>query len=124
MTQSVRATSVASLASLLGDGELVAFNVGPDGVVYLVVALKPLDYRSEEPGWASFAKTVPDQPQEYRVIGLFGGESVFDVLIEQERFNIHDVQPLVDELLLVCVRSHYKSPDDFEKNGRVYTLNG
>jgi len=51
---------VASLVPLIGDGELVAFNVGPDGVVYLVVALQPLDYRIEQPGWASFAKTVPE----------------------------------------------------------------
>lgn len=124
MKQSIRLSPVASLAPLIGDGELVAFNVGPDRVVYLVVALQPLDYRIEQPGWASFAKTVPDQPQNYRVIGLSGGEPTVDVMIEGERFNIHDVQPLADELLLVCARSHYKGPDDFEKNGRVYTRDG
>jgi len=41
---------VAPLAPIIGEGELVAFNVGPDGVAYLVVALKPLDYRLEQPG--------------------------------------------------------------------------
>ena len=124
MTRSVRLPPVASLVPLIGDGELVAFNVGPDGVVYLVVALQPLDYRIEQPGWASFAKTVPEQPQRYRVVGLSGREPVVDLLIEGERFNIHDVQPLGDELLLVCVRSNYEGPDDFEKNGRVYTRDG
>ena len=93
-------------------------------MVYLVVALQPLDYRIEQPGWASFAKTVPKQPQRYRVVGLSGREPVVDLLIEGERFNIHDVQPLGDELLLVCVRSNYEGPDDFEKNGRVYTRDG
>ena len=103
---------------------LVAFNVGPDGVVYLVVALKPLDYRMKHPSGASFAKTVPEQPQAYRVVGLSGSQPILDIVIEGERFNIHHVQPLVDELLLVCARSYYKGPDDFEKNGRVYARNG
>src|SRR5919204_7050215 len=124
MNRSVRLSPVASLTPLIGDGQLVAFNVGPDGVVYLVVALRPLDYRLQQPGGASFAKTVPEQPQTYRVIGLSGPRPILDVVIEGERFNIHDVQPLVDELLLVCARSHYRGPDDFEKNGRVYTRHG
>jgi hypothetical protein len=124
MKRSIDLSPVVSLAPFIGDGELVAFNVGPDGVVYLVVALRPLDYRIEQPGGASFAKTVPEYPQKYRVVGLSGGRPVFDVVIEGERFNIHDVQPLVDELLLVCARSHYKGPDDFEKYGRVYTRDG
>jgi len=115
---------VVALAPLIGDGKLVAFNVGPDGNVYLVVALGPPDYRREQPGWASFAKTVLDHPQTYRVVGLSGSTLVLDVVIEGERFNIHHVQPLLDRLLLVCGRSHYRGPDDFEKNGRVYTRDG
>jgi hypothetical protein len=55
---------------------------------------------------------------------LSGSQIVLDVMIEGERFNIHDVQPLPGELLLACARSHYKGPDDFEKNGRIYTRGG
>jgi hypothetical protein len=115
---------VADLTPLIRDGNLVALNVGPDGAVYLVVAQKPLDYRIEQPGWASFAKTVPDQSQAYRVIGLSQGEPFLDVAIDGERFNIHDIQPLPEELLLVCARSYRRGPDDFEKNGRIYTRGG
>lgn len=115
---------MASLAPLIGDGELVAFNVGPNGAVYIVVAIKPLDYRIERPDGASFAKTLPEQPQSYRVVGLSGPQSVLDLRIDGERFNIHDIQPLAAELLLVCARSYFKGPDDFEKNGRVYTRDG
>jgi hypothetical protein len=107
----------------LEHGELVAFNVGFNDVVYLVIALHPLDYRTMQPG-ASFAKTIPEQPQTYRVIGLLESQVVLDVLIEGELFNIHHVQPLEDELLLVCGRSWYKNANDSEKNGRVYTLDG
>ena len=93
-------------------------------MAYLVVALKPLDYRLEQPGWASFAKTVPERPQRYRVVAVSGSETVLDVAIEGERFTIHDVQPLPNELLHACARSFYKGPDDFEKNGRIYTRDG
>jgi hypothetical protein len=122
--RTMRLSPVASLAPFTGGGELVAFNVGPDGLTYLVVALKPLDYRTERPDGASFAKTVPDGPQTYRVVALSGSQPVLDVVIEGERFNIHDVQPLAGELLLVCARSRYRGPRDFDKNGRVYTTYG
>lgn len=49
MKRPIRSSPVAHLAPTIGDGELVAFNVGPDGATYLVVALKPLDYRIEQP---------------------------------------------------------------------------
>jgi hypothetical protein len=124
MKRSLHLSPVASLVSFIGNGELVAFNVGPDQVVYIVVALRPIDYRVERPGGASFAKTVPEQPQRYRVVGLSGCDPVLDVVIEEERFNIHDVQPLPEGLLLVCSRSYFRGPDDFEKNGRVYTRSG
>jgi hypothetical protein len=109
---------------MIEDGELVAFDVGPDGVVYLVVALRPLDYRFEQPTRASFAKPTPEQSQRYRVVGLSGFQIVLDAVIEGERFNIHHVQPLRDELLLVSARSKYNRINGFEKNGRVHTRNG
>lgn len=124
MKRTIRLRPLAPLAPLRGDGELVAFNVGPDGVSYFVFALKPLDYRFEQSGWASFAKTVPEQPQNYRVVGLSGSKTTLDIVIEGERFNIHHIQPLPGELLLVCARSGYKGPEDFERNGRVYARDG
>ena len=114
---------MASLAPLIGEGELVAFNVGPDEAAYLVVAQRRLDYRIKGLG-AIFPKTISKRPQKYRVVGLSGPQPVLDVVIERERFNIHDVQPVGDELLLVCARSQYNGPDDFEKNGRIYTRDG
>ena len=120
----MKLSPIAQLAPLLNGGELVAFNVGPDGLIYLVVALAPLDYQVEQSGWAIFPKTVPEQPQKYHVVALSGGKAIMDVVIEHERFNIHDVQPLGGELLLVCARSHYAGAEGSEKNGRVYTRDG
>lgn len=124
LKRSIHLSPVATLAPLIGQGELVAFNVGHNGVAYLVVALKPLDDRLEQPGGWSSAKTVGDWPQTYRVIAVSGSEKVLDVTIESEPFNIHDIQPLPNELLLACARSSYNGPNDFEKNGRIYSRDG
>ena len=87
--------------------------------------MKPLDYRLVVPTGFSFAKVIPDAPQDYRVIAIQNGEVVAVTDIRDERFNVHDVQPLSEsELLLVCCRSEYRGPDDFDKNARVYTFDG
>lgn len=124
MKTSVQLSPLCSIREHLAGDDLVALNVGPDGVVYLVIAQKPLDYRTTAVG-GSFAKTRPDAPQRYRVVGLLGDEVVLQTLIEQEAFNIHDVQPLGgDELLLVCSRSMFRSAGDVDHNGRVYSRAG
>ncbi|NEQ98066.1 MAG: hypothetical protein F6K30_15335 [Cyanothece sp. SIO2G6] len=107
------------------NGDMVAFNVSSDGMVYVVLALKPLDYCIEQPGWASFAKTIPDTPQSYRIIAFQEDQLILDINIAAEEFNIHYIQPLPpNEILLVCARSCYRSPTDFEKNGRIYGFSG
>ncbi len=124
MKKSITLFPIQSLNQYLSGGELVAFDVGPDRVIYLVIALNPLDNIIEQPGWASFPKTIPELPQKYRVVGIFEQKCVLDIVIEQEIFNIHYIQPLRDELLLVCARSYYTSPSEIERNGRVYTCKG
>lgn len=105
--------------------EVVAFNAGPAGETYLVLACEPLDYATQSDGFAVFPKVVPDAPQRYRVIVLRSGEVERDLPIEGERFNVHEVQPLGgDELLLICARSRFRSPQDFDLNGRVYSSDG
>jgi hypothetical protein len=103
---------------------VVGFNVGPRGEVYLVLALEPLDYRTEDNGFATFPKTVPRSPQRYRVLAIREGDVELDLVIDHEPFNIHDIQPLADDLLLVCARSTYRGPNDFDLNGRVYSRDG
>src|SRR5258708_29834544 len=108
MNRMLRVPPVAEISSVVAGGELVAFNVGADGTAYIVIALAPLDYSAVGTGRAVFPKTMPDHPQTYRVIALSPDRPVLDVKIEQEPFNIHHIQPLGDDLLLVCARSHYK----------------
>lgn len=108
----------------IGERNVVGFNVGPRGEVYLVLALEPLDYRTEDNGFATFPKTVPRSPQRYRVMAIREGDVELDLIIDHEKFNIHDIQPLGDDILLVCARSTYRGPNDFDLNGRVYTRDG
>lgn len=117
-------TAVADLSLWASQGELVAFNVGPEGAAYFAFALRPLDYRKLLPGGASAAKTQPDAPQSYRIVGLLGADVICDVLVENEPFNVHHVQPLPGALLLACARCRRRSERDIERNGRIYSLDG
>jgi hypothetical protein len=125
MNRTLQLHALVDLSPFLSDGELVALNVGPDSQLYAVIAQKPLDYREIAASGAGFTKTIPSHPQTYRVLAFFVSDVTLDVQIKDERFNIHDVQPLPGgELLLVCCRSHYRAPADFDSNGRVYGPDG
>lgn len=125
MTKALVPTQSFSLGAEYRDDRVVAFNVSQQGDVWIVEALNKPDYRTENNGFATFPRTVPASPQRYRIRVLREGSVVLDLNIEQERFNIHNVQPLGDDLLLlVCSRSHYRGPDDFDRNGRIYDRSG
>jgi hypothetical protein len=124
MLRTTAPSSTCSFRSAIGSGHVVGFNVGPNEDVYLMLALGPLDYRTECNGFASFAKAIPDSAQRYRVLAMRRGDIELDVCIEGEQFNLHDVQPMRNELLLVCARSQYRSPGDFDLNARVYGRDG
>lgn len=116
--------SKVSLEAEIAGAQVVAFNVGPGGEAWLVLALQALDYRTEDNGFATFAKTMPDAPQRYRVLCVRSGRVELDVVIDGEPFNIHEIQPVDDLLLLTCGRSQYRGPDDFDLNGRLYSRDG
>lgn len=115
---------VVSLAPMMKQGELVAFNMGADGIVYFVFAQRPLNYRRFLPKGPSFALTRTGSLQSYRVVGFFDSELVCDVQIENEPYNIHEIQPVGNLLLLACARSHYRGPHNYERNGRFYRRDG
>jgi len=50
---------------------------------------------------------------------------VHRVEIANQSWNFHHVQPLPDdELLLVCARSRYRSWDDYDHSGHVFSADG
>ncbi len=120
----LQASSTIAVPPVSGRTALVGFNVGPQGEVYFVSALGKLDYETRSEGFAIFPKTVPDAPQSYRVQCSRDDVVELDVTISNERFNIHLIQPIGDELLLACARSVRRSATDFERNGRIYGRDG
>lgn len=105
-------------------GEVVAFGVGWDGLPYIVTALAPLDYRTPDSGGASFPKIRPDGPQSYRIHRGDPGTTSLVTTIQQEAFNIHQVQPMGhDGILLISCRCQYRE-DGADENGRLYHIDG
>lgn len=124
MKKVLRPTFSCNLKETIGNQTVVAFNVGPSGEVYVLLAVDTLDYRTEDNGFASFAKIIPDSPQRYRVLIIRKGELELDLVVSGERFNIHEIQPLGSNLLLTCSRSQYRGEHDFDLNARVYSRDG
>ncbi len=113
-----------SFEPFIKDGEIVAFNVDNDNEILAVIAHKALDYQHEN-SYGSFAKTKPDEQQVYEILKSSNGELSSLCLIKEEKFNIHDVQLLPqNRVLLICARSEYRSANDFDKNGRIYSDEG
>ena len=120
----LQASETIAVPPASGRVALVGFNVGPHGELYFVSALGQLDYQTRDNGFAIFPKPVPDSPQRYRVQCSRNGSVDLDVTISDEQFNIHDVQPMGDELLLSCSRSLRRTEEDFDLNGRIYGRDG
>lgn len=120
----LQASATVAVPTAPGAAALVGFNVGPRGDLYFISAMDELDYSTQQTGLATFPKPIPDSPQRYRIQSCGDGQTNLDVLVSNERFNIHDIQPVGDELLLVCARSRRRSADDFDRNGRIYGRDG
>lgn len=126
MHETIQLAQVTDLHPLIGGASLVAFDVGFDGQLYLVLALKTTDYRHiSGPNAPSFAKIKGDGGQRYRVMALYEGQVTLDVLIEHDPYNVHFVQPMPGgQLLLACARCRYHGPDRYDFNGRLYNSQG
>lgn len=113
------------LKPYISGAEIVAFNIGFSGEILVVLARKPLDYQEEKKNWAIFPKVSPKEAQSYEVLVGEDGEFSSLCTIENEQYNIHDVQLLPDRnVLLVCARSYYRNEKDFDENGRIYSPSG
>jgi len=106
-TATIQFHTVMDFSPWIGNGEIRAVNAGPFSELYYDLYLLVHD------------------SGKYRVLEWSKGELTLDVWIENELFDIHDVQPLpTGEILLVCGRSSYRGKDDFDRNGRIYSREG
>ena len=115
----------ADVSDTLSTGELVAFNCTYDKEIILTVAKNPLDYRTSSKSKASFAKTRTQAGQNYCIFYTVNNDLIHLTNIENEPFNIHEVQFLTNnQILLVCCRSYYFGNNKFDLNGRIYSISG
>jgi hypothetical protein len=128
---------IADLNSIITSGDIISFDIGFDGLVYIGIALPQLAPPLEEPELANVIKkkeensskysTPSSPPQSYRIITLLEDLLIFDIDITvEEDFKFSFVQPLgweeimlVPEIMLVAARS-----SKLEKNARIYNYSG
>jgi hypothetical protein len=104
--------------------ELVSVSIGPSEDFYVLTVTKPAEYREQRDNWTSFAKINTSRMQDFRIVRLYDkGATSFE--IERQNWNYHNIQPLPDEeFLLVCGRSRYRGPNDYDLNGKVFSQSG
>jgi hypothetical protein len=105
-------------------GDLVAFGVGPDESIYITFSLNKPDTKVEQPGWATFFKTKPDMAQSYKIKRWSQSLEATEIFVARDEFNITKVQPLGDDVILVCPRCVRKADNEIELNGRVFGPDG
>ncbi len=112
--------------NLVGDGPLVSMDLGPEGRV--LVATSTADPKSssaavdEQPGWATFPRSRPDEPYAVTVrdLGSGGGEwHVADLPVSFPRF-----QPLPGGRLLAVGSRARWSEGSAEQNALVIDADG
>lgn len=103
-----------------GSGELVAFDPGPQRTLHTLHTLGSPDHRG---GGPASSKHRPVASRRYRAQAWLDGECVLDAIIDDKHHNIHHLQPLGDDLLLACARSHQRGGYS-RLNGRVYSRSG
>lgn len=103
------------------DWRLIAFNVGPDGALFGLWVPR-LDDRNDRDD-ASHTRTA-DGARRYRVVSQRDGVRTLDLIVDDAPMELHDAQPLGDDVLLVGGRCRRFANGDAEANGRIYGADG
>ncbi|ANF96629.1 hypothetical protein [Paenibacillus bovis] len=70
-----------------------------------------------------FVQASLDKPRTYKILIIEDGQ-IQEVILANQKFHYHTVQPLEDHLLLVGARCHYYGPDQYDLNARVCDMDG
>ncbi len=119
--RSIEAKRLFGLSEVIGDRHLISVTVGPNLDPVVLSLEQDPDYRTESPGWASFAKKRADQPNRFRLHHQVAADSWRAIDLPETVENYHAAQPLgQDEWLLV--RGRVDGDDD--RNAHVYNASG
>lgn len=113
-----------NISAELAAGNLVAFNSTQNQDIIFATAQKPLDYHISRVG-ARFFKIKTETGQHYQIFSSQGEKIRHITDIKNEKYNITDVQRLINNrLLLISGRSEFRGKNDYDKNGRIYSDSG
>lgn len=110
MRQTLQISPIAHLQNLASEQDVVAFDVGYDGLAYFVFAKAPVNYDV-------------DHPHKYHIVAMSEHGIVFEMRIAEESLKVHYIQPLGDDILIVSSRSRERE-GKWCHNGRIYARNG
>jgi hypothetical protein len=117
--QPMRLEPWLDLAPHLDGLEVVSVSFGPDRAAY-VLAVQPPVYHYNQRSRGS----VPGRLNTFEVLRC-DEHSIERIVLPDQAWNYHFVQPLPgDELLLVCARSAYRDPDDYDLNAQAFSRDG
>ncbi|MBP6749356.1 MAG: hypothetical protein KA144_06930 [Xanthomonadaceae bacterium] len=102
----------------LGDWRLIAFNIGPDRALFGLWVP-----RVDETG-DGLPSRAPQARRRYRVVSHHDSVRTLDLAIDDAPLDLHDAQPLGDDVLLIGGRSRRHANGDAEANGRLYGADG
>lgn len=70
-----------------------------------------------------FVQASLNAPRTYKILIIDEGQ-IHEVVLTNQSFHYHEVQPLQDQLLLVGARCHYYGHNRYDLNARVYDRYG
>ncbi|MFD1887258.1 hypothetical protein [Paenibacillus wenxiniae] len=108
----------ADLSSYMDGFTLVSAQWGHDGLAY-VLLINEVPERKQ----GMFVKTKLEQSYTYKVL-VVAEQYIEELVIPDQRYLYHYVQPLHEQLLLVGARATYYGQDQFDRNARVWSRDG
>ena len=117
MTAEIRLDPLGFVGVPAWNERIVAFDAGPDGMVYVTTAV---GLRPDRAGQGLAANTEFRSPTHFRILGLREGATVLDLTVPADGFDVDFVQPLPEGLLLAGSRA----PGGSGVNARVLGLGG
>ncbi|GGH54811.1 hypothetical protein GCM10008014_23870 [Paenibacillus silvae] len=98
--------------------DIVSVQSGHDGLAY-VLLINQVPERKQ----GMFVQTKLNKPYTYKVL-IVSDQYVQDVVIGEQHYHYHYVQPLQEHLLLVGARCTYYGNNQFDLNAKVCDMEG
>ncbi|MBB3111534.1 hypothetical protein FHS18_003602 [Paenibacillus phyllosphaerae] len=119
MNVNIELSPLADMTNDVAGYEIVTVSVGFDHRIY-VLLVNQIPERIQ----GMFVPSRTDQTLTYKVLTI-DEENIYETTINNQTYNYHFVQPLdKDKFLLAGARTRRFSDTDYERNGKIFDLDG